>query len=243
MADRLRTLTRDGLREFQEYLSRARSGSDEEPPFDILWSAGFSTRASALVELSRAREFADRLEFGLYLANLLGGMPEEEADGGGLWTWLALYYFDRLCPKQRGVRRVLADHRYVLPLETGAQDYRRYYRHLVATPFRLVRMHGPVARAFLRTPLPVHGDYAEQLAARQEIVSNRAVVEAADCLYYSDKGSGGLKVGAVDRSRPGNVRRLIAVMQQLDLTYDLYGMTADDILSLLPDEFDGWLAG
>ena len=243
MADRLRMLTQDGLREFHEYLSRVRAGSEEEPPFDILWSATFSSSASVRVEISPEREFTDRLDFGLYLDSLLADMPEEETDVGGLWTWLALYYFDRLCPKRSGVHRVLADHRYVLPLETGAQDYRRYYRHLVATPSRLVRMHGPLARAFLRTPLHVHGDYAEQLAARQEIVSNPAVVEAADRLFYSEEGSGGLKVGAVDRSRPGNVRRLIALMQQLDLTYDLYGMTADDIISLLPDEFDGWLAG
>ena len=242
MTDSLRTLTEDGLREFQEYLSRARSGSEEEPPFDILWRAGLSTGTGVRVEIDPEREFADRLDFGVYLAGLLGGIPEEDTASGGLWSWLALYYFDSLCPRRRGVRRVLADHRYVLPLETGAQDYRQYYRHLVATPFRLVRMHGPLARAFLRTPLPVHGDYAEQLAARQEIVSNRALVEAADQLYYSDKGSGGLKVGAVDRSRPGNVRRLIAVMQQLDLTYDLYGMAADDMLGLLPDEFDVWLA-
>ena len=243
MTDRLRVLTPDGLREFQEYLSRARSGSEEEPPFAILWRGGFSTDASVRVEINPERDFADRLELGLYLDDLLEDMPAAETDSGGLWSWLALYYFDNLCPRRRGTRRVLADHRYVLPLETTAQDYRRYYRHLVATPFRLVRMHGPLARAFLRTPLPVHGDYAEQLAARQEIVSNRAVVEAADQLYYSEEGGGGLKMGAVDRSRPGNVRRLITVMQQLDLTYDLYGMTADDILGLLPDEFDGWLRG
>lgn len=243
MADLLRALTENGLREFQEYLTRARSGSAEEPPFGILWRAGLSTGAGVQAEIDPEREFADRLEFGMYLVDLLQGMPDEETDRGGLWTWLALYYFDTLCPEQNGARRALADHRYVLPVETGAQDFRRYYRHLVATPFRLVRMHGPLARAFLKTPLPVHGDYAEQLAARQEIVSNQAVVEAADRLYYSEDGSGRLKVGAVDRNRPGNVRRLIAVMQQLDLTYDLYGMTADDILDLLPGEFEGWLAG
>ena len=48
-----------------------------------------------------------------------------------------------------------------------------------------------------------------------EIVTNRALVDAADRLYYSDRVSGGLKVGAVDRSRPGNVRRLIAMKQRL----------------------------
>ena len=30
------------------------------------------------------------------------------------------------------------------------------------------------------------------------------------------------------------------VMQQLDLTYDIYGMSGADIVELLPTEFDAW---
>ncbi len=41
-------------------------------------------------------------------------------------------------------------------------------------------------------------------------------------------------------SRPGNLRHLIAVIQQLDFNYDLYGMRAEEILQLLPAEFDAW---
>jgi len=32
-------------------------------------------------------------------------------------------------------------------------------------------------------------------------------------------------------------------MQQLDLTYDLYSMSPEQLLSLLPAEFDGWKGG
>jgi hypothetical protein len=32
----------------------------------------------------------------------------------------------------------------------------------------------------------------------------------------------------------------IAVIQQLDFNYDLYGMHAAEILQLLPTEFDAW---
>ncbi|HYM60086.1 MAG TPA: hypothetical protein VEZ11_04260 [Thermoanaerobaculia bacterium] len=34
--------------------------------------------------------------------------------------------------------------------------------------------------------------------------------------------------------------RVVSVIQQLDLNYDLYGMTALEILALLPPEFDAW---
>jgi len=30
------------------------------------------------------------------------------------------------------------------------------------------------------------------------------------------------------------------VVQQLDLTHDLYSMTGEEVLSLLPSEFDEW---
>ena len=36
------------------------------------------------------------------------------------------------------------------------------------------------------------------------------------------------------------MRRLITVIQQLDFNYDLYGMRAEEILGLLPAEFDAW---
>jgi len=39
---------------------------------------------------------------------------------------------------------------------------------------------------------------------------------------------------------PGTLYRFIDVVQQLGLTYDLYSMTGDQILQLLPSEFDRW---
>ena len=94
---------------------------------------------------------------------------------------------------------------------------------------------------FLHGPLHQHGDFSEQLASRMELITNRSLIEAVDRLYFSPRPDGGTtKRGAATRSRPGNVRRLIVVVQQLDLTYDLYAMTSEQILSLLPSEFDAW---
>lgn len=39
---------------------------------------------------------------------------------------------------------------------------------------------------------------------------------------------------------PGSLRRFIAVLSQLDLTYDLFGVSGKDIVSILPPEFDQW---
>ncbi|MFO7599969.1 MAG: hypothetical protein R6X27_09205 [Candidatus Desulfacyla sp.] len=42
------------------------------------------------------------------------------------------------------------------------------------------------------------------------------------------------------KNAPGTLYRFIDVVQQLDLTYDLYSMTGEQILQLLPNEFDRW---
>jgi len=42
------------------------------------------------------------------------------------------------------------------------------------------------------------------------------------------------------KDMPGTLYRFIDVIQQLDLTYDLYSMNGEEILGLLPPEFDRW---
>jgi len=123
-----------------------------------------------------------------------------------------------------------------------SDDYRKYYRHLLAGPCRLLQVHGTYSRVFLYGPLTQHGDFSEQLASRTERVSNRALIEAVDALYFDSDAEGGgrPKRGALTRTRAGNLRRLVAVMDQFDLTYDLYAMSSQQILDLLPKEFSPW---
>ena len=91
------------------------------------------------------------------------------------------------------------------------------------------------ARALLCGPVSAPGDVAEQLASRIEFVSNRGMVEVASRLYV-DPATGTLKRGAGGKGA-GSPRRLADVINQFDLTWDLYGMSADGMLSLLPKEF------
>lgn len=118
----------------------------------------------------------------------------------------------------------------------------RYYRHLLAGPYRLLQLHDEFARIFLHGELPVHGDFSEQLASRMQIITNRPLIGAVDQLYYDvgTDGTGASKRGALTRTRPGNLRRLVDVIDQFDLTYDLYAMTTEQIPSLLPSEFKHW---
>jgi len=101
-------------------------------------------------------------------------------------------------------------------------------------------MHGDHARLLLHPPVHQHGRFLFDLSSRRDLITNRGLIELADHLYWSSRTKRP-KRGASSENQPGNLRRLIAVAQQLDFNYDLYGMNALEILALLPErEFEGW---
>ena len=171
-----------------------------------------------------------------YLQRQLSPLEKPEVDySAGLWAWLSLFYFDQVCPPLSSGQRKPGE----LVRHVPSQHAWKYYRHLLAGPYRLLTLHGQNARVFLHGPLPQHGDFSEQLASRTKEIGNKSLIEAVDDLYF-DESQGQPKRGALTRTRSGNVRRLVKVIDQFDLTYDLYAMTSRQILDLLPSEFASW---
>ena len=74
----------------------------------------------------------------------------------------------------------------------------------------------------------------------QDLIANRGVLDAASLLYF-DEETKQLKPGCQpSHPRAGTVRRFVRVLQQLDLTHDVYGMSGKEIVTILPNEFDAW---
>ena len=119
----------------------------------------------------------------------------------------------------------------------------RYGRHRVAGPARihwLFRDNPLNARLFLAGELDQVSEFENRLALTMRWLSKRELVRVADLLYF-DPETRRQKTGAVsDASQPGVLRRFVRVIDQLDHTYDLHSMSTDQILNLLPPEFDRW---
>lgn len=233
---RLRRLNQRGIETFSEYLQKIREGEEFQASPAILHVDDFSSRVDPAIDI-RMMEFKSKFEAASYLARALKPLhgPALQADAG-LWSWLALFYFEQLSPKDdEGRRRPREDYHYIPSL---INDWRGD-RHLLAGPYKIFMMHGDHARLLLYPPVHQHGQFVYDLGFRRELIANRGLIEAIDILYWDAK-RGRPKRGATTASRGGNLRRLIAVLQQLDFNYDLYGMTAAEILELLPNEFDGW---
>ena len=153
-----------------------------------------------------------------------------------IWTWLAAVCFDHI--RTRRANRRLQDYSFFI----AGPNWNRFYRHRIAGPARthwLFRRSPSDANILLYGPAYQHSDFEEQITGRQDRYSNVALVAAANKLYW-DPSSGRPKRGAQTRQRSGTLRRFLNVMDQLDLTYDLHGISEEKILTLLPPEFDRW---
>lgn len=234
MAEAVRRLTEAGIEQFRQYLRSLTEGNLGVPPHAILTDAEAS-EPFAPVRFLEHRIYATRLDAARELATVFGGVPSLE-DDVGLWSWLSLFYFDQLCPaRPDGTRSPGRDYRHIL--EPG---YPHGHRHLLEGAVLVYRLHGEKGLLLLSSKLHEESAFHHEIASRQAFVSNRSIIEAVNMLYL-DERTGRAKRGAQDTRRgPGTLRRFVDVVQQLDVNYDLYSMTAEAIVDLLPDEFAEW---
>lgn len=235
----LRRLNEEGILQFGAWIAGGASGA---LPLHLLTGPETSAPLGAAI-IAENRLFKDRYEFGKYLNTLLASLePASLARDRGLWTALALFWFDQLCPPDgNGNRKPEKEYRYIL-----SRDFRHYYRQLVRSAWQTVHQHGEDARLFLLASreendrLGRHGDILEQLGSRQFLVGSRRTIAEASRLYC-DPVTGRPRKGATGgKHTGGSVRRLAAVMQQFDLTFDSENMAAGSLLALLPKEFAKW---
>lgn len=229
----LRGLNPAGDDLFRDYLKRVRGGVPEAPPHHLLESPETSTPLPANIDIAELA-FPSKLEFAAYLEKALSPLSLPVLRNNlGIWSWLALFYFDQLAPATAdGKRKLLAPELYV-----PSAHYQRKYRHLVFGPFLSFKLHRMNSRLMLTKPISVWSDLEEQLIGVQEIIQIPGALEAAALLYFDDEKQQP-KVGATNRKKGGTIRRFRELLLQLDLTFDIYSLAGTQLVDLLPKEFD-----
>ena len=237
---RLRRFNHRGIRRFEVLLESLRNGKSIETPLDFL-NTDETSESIPLADEFEVQLYDTRLELARLVDNLLiNAEIEDEMADIGLWSWLGAVFLDSTCPADsEGIRKPGKDYRHI-----PSSNWRDFYRHLIRGPVRILRLFedNPDAAAIILCQKPQSpGDFVEQLASRQERITNPAIIETANRLYF-DSNTGKPKRGASPTWRkPGSLRRFGDVLDQLDLTYDLYSMSADNLAGLLPDEFSSYL--
>ena len=237
----LRMLTTSGINAFREYLESLAATPAPPVPYELLTAAEMSEGFDAPLKIEQ-RIFGSRLVSAQYLDAVFSSSGVEGIESlPGVWAWLSLFYFEELCPIGKGGRRKPGELARLLP---EAHAF-RYYRHLLAGPFQIYRAFRDQpegAAIVLHQPLDKPGDYVAQLASRQELISNRGLIEAATHLYF-DPDKKKYKPSGQAKGKPGTLLRFVDVLKQFDLTYDLYAFHetgAEPFLELLPREFNKW---
>ena len=228
-----RRLIPEGIAAFRDWIAE---GAPGDPPHHLLRDPRTSGPLGAAVMVEQ-RGFDDRYELGSYLTERFDRMDFAGiAFDMGLWDWLTLFWIDAIAPRGASGKRSVRE------IARYSQDAgsRRWSRHVVRMSWLSVHNHGRHARFFLTTPLDKHTDVIEQIAGQQEFFGSPIAVAVADRLY-GDPVSGGVRKRTSSKTAPGVPRRLRKVMKQFRMTFDPESMDVEQMLALLPAEFDHWL--
>ena len=190
----VRSFNGAAIAEFSRWL---RNGAVGPVPASLLTDNSFSAPMGNS-SISEIPTFEDSYQFGLFLFDLLRSCdPHQISFNVGLWSWLAALFFEQLAPVDAAGKRLLRR-----PYVYVMSESRLYYRHLVRTPWYLVRTHGPEGRYLLtpirtddRAPLSRQSYLLDQLAARQYVISSPTLIGAAR-LLYTDPRTGRQRRGA-----------------------------------------------
>ena len=240
MTEVIRRFNDAGMAELTRRLQLLRDGRDAAIDNSLLLDSRWSSQVTPAAKVERRRLLTKR-EAGQYLSERT--RPLRDAVGEhdvGLWSWLAAWHWDSICPLQEsGHRRVLNLFHYVYGYGFSTTQNQR--RHLVAVAVRLYEL-APASNLLLETPFSTLPAVVKEVMGRLHLTRIRNLPELLDVLYWDVKNKR-QKPGAVSPTvvAPGDLmHRLPARVKQLEMTYDLVDLTSDQLLNLLGDEFRQW---
>ena len=244
------SLNEDGLNAFRELIKNRRQGivsSIREIAFD----KKFINQTSFKTEISLDKKFTDRYDIAVYLNRVMHYDYSDNKDSYdqdiGLWSWLALVYFDQICGDT-----IRAEANYIY--NTHSQ---RSYRHCIFGPYYLFDRYGEYSRLHISGNIDEMGNGIEQAISRDYLMSNRVARELMT-LIYADPNNKGiarknslsqiatkekqiLKNGKASSQGFGGIARFSRVFQKIRLTCYVHNISSEMLLELMGDEFKQWV--
>lgn len=224
-----------GIVEFRSFLCACRADPTLPVPHSLLEDDRLTLVVGPRVEVEW-RRLARKADAAHYISRILAPIPEHEvAANDGLWSWLSLFYFDEVCPPRSGRRTVRNDYHYVFE----PKNARHFYRHLLFVSWQVLRLAGDHNRLFLGTSLSTLDKMTTEVMKRLFLTRIPCIFAVLDHLYW-DEIRGKARAGVVSQNqiKPGDLaHRLPLRIRQLEKTYDLLSLKADQLVELLGDEF------
>lgn len=224
-----------GIEAFQAFLDEARNNHSLSPPTQLLNDPTLTEPVSPTIRVE-SRKFTLRREAADYFTELLQPLsPNLVKQSSGLWTWLTLFFFDEVCPPIDGKRTVRNDYRYIF----YANNSQLFYRHLLFISWYAARLARSHDRLYMEVPVSQLDQFTAQVMKRLYLTRIPCIFKVLDRLYWDPKRNRP-RSGMVDSKsvKPGDLYHRFPIrIQQLEKTYDLVSLTADQLIELLGKEF------
>jgi hypothetical protein len=232
---RLRRFNNKGVDRFREYLRLAREDATASVQWDLLQDPSLTEEVHPPAEVD-AISFQTKREAATYLHKVLREIPKQIViEDQGLWTWLSLYFFDSICPKRDGKRAIRNDYTYIYE----PKNTRHFYRHLLFISWRILDIAPINNQLLLDRSVASLDKISSEIMKRLYLTRIPCFFELVEKIYRDPKTNRARK-GIVDTTRinRGDLsHRLPTCIRQLEKTYDLHSLTADQLLDLLGPEF------
>jgi hypothetical protein len=239
----LRRFTSAGLAKFQEFLASPVPSStmpfagellDDELSEDI-------PRVSAVVDLSGLPTPCTKFQLATYIVSRVPSVADQALliDDEKAAAFMVAARFELFASRHSsGHWNLKGRERYVPNLNSPSL----FYRHPVSC-VALYSACGSSSEVCLYTDARVHGDVMEQVASRPDVACNTEMMKVLNLLYWNVQ-TRALKAGVLGTGRPhpnGCLRRFIgpgSFVERYGTTHDFFSMKCEEIVALLPPEFD-----
>lgn len=197
-----------------------------------LYTSEISTCVVSDVDLPDVPSNRFELAATLYLCQSKGEIlnPKDR----NLWNWLAASYLCSESINSGNDSHVGDSKRWIV-----SESQRYEYRHLVLGPYLAYSAHNKnpqAAMCMLAQPFLTPGEVVEQVQGTPEIAYS--ICAAVATRLYVDPITNQIKTGAGGKGL-GSARRLTAsYLNQIRVNLDIRGMTEDQLIAILPPEFD-----
>lgn len=231
-----REFTVRGIARARRFLDevRAEPSGSLTPPQNLLAGGPFSRPFPNAPKVAR-RSFATRRDVGEYLSPKLAPIKLQIADRTSFWSWLGIFYFEDVVRVANGSARLARrDEMFVID-PRDPLSRRHQHRHCLRAAWQLYETHEEEAAFLLEQAPATLGTIANTVLGSQRIFNSVGLVPLIMRLYTNGTRQ---KRGFEDR--PGGIKHLMRVLDQLERTYDVYDMSLQALLRILPPEFEPW---
>jgi hypothetical protein len=231
---KLRRFNEAGISAFRDELAQLRANPERDPNLQLIEHRGLTevVTPETPIEVNYLRTKGEAAH---YLQAVLGKQrPEVLAPDAGLWTWLTCLFIDSVCPPINGRRSVKNDYFYVFE----PRNSRHSYRHLLNVSWQILQLAPRHNTIFMRTRLDSLDGVTTEVMKRLFLTRIPCIFEVLERLYWDDVKRRPRSGISGNRPSAGNLRhRLPLRISQLEKTYDLMSVNADQLIELLGDEF------